>query len=94
MNIAGGYQDSQFEGGVGRVTDAVAAELGDAVVLSSPVTAVTQHAERVEVVSERATVSARRAVLRSPGPWLRPSAPTPRSRRTTRRCGPHALVPR
>ena len=22
MNIAGGYQDSQFEGGVGRVTDA------------------------------------------------------------------------
>ena len=39
MNVAGGYQDSQFEGGVGRVTDAVAAELGDAVVLSSPVTA-------------------------------------------------------
>ncbi len=66
MNIAGGYQDSQFEGGVGRVTDAVAAELGDAVVLSSPVTAVTQHAERVEVVSERATVSARRAVLALP----------------------------
>ena len=66
MNIAGGYQDSQFEGGVGRVTDAMAAELGDAVVLSSPVTAVTQHAERVEVVSERATVSARRAVLALP----------------------------
>ena len=29
MNIAGGYQDSQFEGGVGQVPDAMAAELGD-----------------------------------------------------------------
>ena len=33
MNIAGGYQDAQFEGGVGQVPDAMAAELGDAVVL-------------------------------------------------------------
>jgi monoamine oxidase len=66
MNIAGGYQDSQFEGGVGRVTDAMAAELGDALVLSSPVTAVTQRPDRVEVVSERATVSSRCAVLALP----------------------------
>jgi monoamine oxidase len=66
MNIAGGYQDSQFEGGVGRVTDAMAAELGDAVVLSSPVTALTQGADGVEIASERATVSARRAVLALP----------------------------
>ncbi len=36
MNIAGGYQDSQFEGGVGQVPDAMAAELGDAVVLGVP----------------------------------------------------------
>ncbi len=66
MNIAGGYQDSQFEGGVGRVTDAMAAGLGDAIVLSSPVTAVAQHPDRVEVESERALVSARRAVLALP----------------------------
>ena len=66
MNVAGGYQDSQFEGGVGGVTDAMAAELGDAVVLSSPVTAVTQRADRVEVVSEAATVSSRCAVLALP----------------------------
>jgi monoamine oxidase len=66
MNVAGGYQDSQFEGGVGRVTDAMAAELGDAVVLSSPVTAVTQRRDGVEVVSEHVTVSARRAVLTLP----------------------------
>ena len=66
MNVAGGYQDSQFEGGVGRVTDAMAAELGDAVVLWSPVTAVTQRADRVEIVSEGATVSSRCAVLALP----------------------------
>ena len=41
MNIAGGYQDAQFEGGVGQVPDAMAAELGDAVVLTTPVTGVT-----------------------------------------------------
>ena len=29
MTVAGGYQDAQFEGGVGRVPDAMAAELGD-----------------------------------------------------------------
>ena len=40
MNIAGGYQDAQFEGGVGQVPDAMAAELGDAVVLGAPVTGV------------------------------------------------------
>ena len=36
MTIAGGYQDSQFEGGVGQIPDAMAAELGDAVVRSCP----------------------------------------------------------
>ena len=40
MNVAGGYQDAQFEGGVGQVPDAMAAELGDAVVLGTPVTGV------------------------------------------------------
>ena len=36
MNIAGGYQDSQFEGGVGQIPDALAQDLGDAVVLRAP----------------------------------------------------------
>jgi monoamine oxidase len=66
MNIAGGYQDSQFEGGVGQVPDAMAAELGDHVVLGSPVTEVRQHGDRVEVSSARATVTARRVVLALP----------------------------
>ncbi len=51
MKIAGGYQDSQFEGGVGQIPEAMAAELGDAVVLEAPVTALTQAADRVTVVS-------------------------------------------
>ncbi len=66
MNIAGGYQDSQFEGGVGQVPDAMAAELGDAVVLGAPVHAVRQSGDRVEVVSAGGTVTARRVVLALP----------------------------
>ena len=66
MSIAGGYQDAQFEGGVGRIPDALAAELGDAIVLGAPVTAVTQGPDRVTVTSDGATVTARRVVLALP----------------------------
>ncbi len=66
MNIAGGYQDSQFEGGVGQIPDAMAAELGDTVVRESPVVVVTQSRDRVVVDAERATVTARRVVLALP----------------------------
>ena len=66
MNVAGGYQDAQFEGGVGQVPDAMAAELGDAVVLGSPVTAVRQHDDRVQVLGSGASVTARRVVLALP----------------------------
>ena len=66
MNIAGGYQDAQFEGGVGQIPDAVAAELGAAVVLGSPVTAVRQTGDRVEVTGDGGVVAARRVVLALP----------------------------
>jgi monoamine oxidase len=66
MNIAGGYQDSQFAGGVGQIPDAMAAELGDAVVRVAPVTAVIQSGDQVVVDSERASVTARRVVLALP----------------------------
>jgi len=65
MNIAGGYQDSQFEGGVGRVPDAMAAELGDAIVLDAAVTGVRQRSDRVEV-DGGTTVTARHVVLALP----------------------------
>ena len=66
MNIAGGYQDSQFEGGVGQIPEVMAHDLGDAVVLGAPVTAITQRSDRVEVVSDAVAVTARRVVLALP----------------------------
>lgn len=66
MNIAGGYQDSQFDGGVGQIPAVMARQLGDAVTLETPVTAVTQRADRVEVASDAVTVTARRVVLALP----------------------------
>ena len=54
MNIEGGYQDAQFEGGVGQIPDAMAAELGDEVVLDTPVTAVTRTIDGVTVTAARA----------------------------------------
>jgi monoamine oxidase len=66
MTVAGGYQDAQFEGGVGRIPDAIAAELGDAVVLAAPVTAVRQETGRVTVSADGVTVTARRVVLALP----------------------------
>jgi monoamine oxidase len=67
MNIKGGYQDSQFEGGVGQIPVAMAGDLGEAVVLDAPVTAVTQAGDRVVVVAaDAAAVTARRVVLALP----------------------------
>jgi monoamine oxidase len=67
MTIAGGYQDSQFEGGVGPVADAMAAQLGNALVRSCPVTGVTQQGgDRVVVIGAAAEVTARRVVLALP----------------------------
>jgi monoamine oxidase len=66
MNIAGGYQDAQFAGGVGQIPDAMAADLGEAVLLGAPVTGVRTGDDRVEVASAAGTVSARRVVLALP----------------------------
>jgi monoamine oxidase len=66
MNIAGGYQDSQFVGGVGQIPDAVANELGEDVVLGAPVTTVETTGDRVAVTGTNCTVSARRVVLALP----------------------------
>jgi monoamine oxidase len=70
MNIAGGYQDAQFVGGVGLIPDAMAAQLGAAVMLGTPVTSVRMTDGRVEVTGAGddagCTVSARRVVLALP----------------------------
>ena len=67
MNIAGGYQDAQFEGGVGQIPDAMAAELGEAVVLGDAGDG--RHARRTtgsRCTGAAGTVSARRVVLALP----------------------------
>jgi monoamine oxidase len=66
MNISGGYQDSQFDGGVGQIPTAMAAELGDAVVLDAPVTSISQQSDRVEVTAVNTVVRARRGILALP----------------------------
>jgi monoamine oxidase len=66
MNIEGGYQHEQFEGGVQAIPIAMAAQLGDGVILSSPVHSVTQSTDVVEVQSRQATVKARRVVMALP----------------------------
>ncbi len=66
MNIEGGYQHEQFEGGVQAVPIAMAAHLGDAMILDSPVTAITQSTDTVEVQSRLTTVKARRVVMALP----------------------------
>jgi monoamine oxidase len=66
MNISGGYQDSQFDGGVGQIPTAMAAELGDAVVHGAPVTAISQQSDRVEVTALGTNVRARRGILALP----------------------------
>ncbi len=50
----------------GQIPDAMARDLGDAVLMDAPVTAVTQEGDRVSVVSDAASVTARRVVLALP----------------------------
>ncbi len=66
MSIEGGYQHEQFDGGVQAVPIAMAAALGDAVILEAPVQSVTQTQDTVEVKSLTATVTARRIVMALP----------------------------
>ena len=84
MNVAGGYQDSQFAGGVGQIPDAMANELGEAVVLGAPVTAVADQ-------RRPGGGDGHRPARCRPGAWSWPcrapsppgSASIPRCRRTT-----------
>lgn len=65
-NTAGGAQDSRFVGGSGLLPQRLARRLGDAVALDSPVRSIRQHADHVDVVSDRGTVRAGRVVVAAP----------------------------
>ena len=66
--IEGGAQQDLMTGGAQAIAERIAAELGDAVSLQSPVHRIAQTEEAVEVVSDRLTVKARRAIVTVPPP--------------------------
>jgi len=66
--IEGGAQQDLMTGGAQAIADHIAAELGDAVSLESPVHRIAQTNGAVEVVSDRLTVKARRAIVTVPPP--------------------------
>jgi monoamine oxidase len=66
--IEGGAQQDLVTGGAQTIANHIAAELGDAVSLESPVRRIAQTNGAVEVVSDRLTVKARRAIVTVPLP--------------------------
>jgi monoamine oxidase len=62
-DFAGGAQDSHLEGGSQQVCDRIAAELGDAVVLSSPVSSIVTDGNGAVVTSAARTVRAGRVIV-------------------------------
>jgi monoamine oxidase len=66
--IEGGAQQDLVAGGAQAMADRIAAELGDAVSLESPVHRIAQTNGAVEVVSDRLTVKARRTIVTAPPP--------------------------
>lgn len=84
VNITDGAQESRVVGGTAAIADRMAAELGPAVVLDSPVSAVHQDADGVLVRSARLDVRADRVIVAmSPADATRirftPDLPTRRS---------------
>lgn len=83
VEIRGGAQETRFVEGAQSVSKALAAELGDSVLLEAPVRRIDQRGHRVEVVSDRGTFQADRAVLALPpalcaGIEFHPALPPPR----------------
>jgi monoamine oxidase len=66
FSIEGGAQENLVEGGLGGLASRVAIQLGDAVRLSTPVRAVSQRDDRVQVVAEGMSVTARHTVVSVP----------------------------
>lgn len=66
FSIEGGAQENLVEGGMGAFAERLAADLGDALRLESPVRSVTQNGDRVVVGADGLSVVARRAVVTVP----------------------------
>jgi monoamine oxidase len=67
INTAGGAQESRIEGGTQLVADRLAAQIGlRRVLLRSPVRRIRQRKGRVEAISDKVTVRAKRLVVAVP----------------------------
>jgi monoamine oxidase len=64
--IRDGAQERRFVGGAQQLSEKLAAPLGDRVMLSAPVRAITQHDAEVVVHTERGELRAKRAILALP----------------------------
>ncbi|MGW4288160.1 flavin monoamine oxidase family protein [Streptomyces sp. NPDC004673] len=66
LATTGGAQETRVVGGTHRISERMAEELGDAVRLGSPVRAITQHEDGVEVEFDGGRLTARRAIVAIP----------------------------
>jgi monoamine oxidase len=66
FSIKGGSQENMIDGGAGSIAQKVAATLGEAVRLSSPVRSITQRADHVVVGADGLTVTARHVIVSAP----------------------------
>jgi len=66
LSVDGGYQQDLVHGGAASMAEHLAAELGDRVVLESPVREIVQTSANVRVVSDRAEFLASRAIIAIP----------------------------
>jgi monoamine oxidase len=66
FNTRGGAQQDRFVGGSGQVPLRLAAQLGDRIILSSPVRVIEQTDAGVRVVSDRVTIAAKRVIVAIP----------------------------
>jgi monoamine oxidase len=57
-DFAGGAQDAHLAGGAQQVCERIATELGETVILESPVSSIAYDAEAALVTSQRRTVRA------------------------------------
>lgn len=63
MSIEGGYQQDQLDGGAQTIADRMAADLGDSLLLGTPVHAISQRDGAVEVGCASVSVAARDVII-------------------------------
>jgi len=66
LGVKGGAQEAKFRGGAHQITEKMAAALKSPVIYEAPARAVTQHDTHVEILTDRGTVVADRAVIAIP----------------------------